>query len=229
MGHRTLKLARLLKPLAFYFFLGVSSFMLLEILLRLGFGLGNPVLSQRDSVLNGGSFTDQRNIITELLKANLTNAGTSVEVLNASAGSWAIENRIAYVRAFGTFDSDAIVLQVGTSDLIQPTSTGVVVGNLDFPDRPALLAIQEGWIRYIQPRLKGVLGQRAYASTPASPLPIRRFDGSRISKTNEAARSMDSSTASAEHSSSGSLYAKQGRHLSCSQHSKIQTAIFSKA
>jgi lysophospholipase L1-like esterase len=109
------------------------------------------ILVVGDSVINGGVMLDQSETVTEQLRSRL---GTSVEVLNASAGSWAIENRIGYLQEFGTFQSDAIIFQVGTSDLIQPTSTGEMIGaNQNFPNRRPWSALGEGWSRYLEPAL----------------------------------------------------------------------------
>ncbi|MCG8367353.1 MAG: SGNH/GDSL hydrolase family protein [Pseudanabaenales cyanobacterium] len=192
-----------MKPFAKYWIPGfaIATFITAEGLLRLGFGLGNPILvqadpetgyhfqpnqkitrfgrkveynqySQRseqvtgdkpqgivrilmtgDSVLNGGSPTDQTQTISELLEAKIQNAGVSVEVLNASAGSWGIGNQLGYLRKFGAFASDVVILQIGAHDLLQSTSTGNVVGHHPgYPDQAPLLAIQEVITRYIWPR-----------------------------------------------------------------------------
>ncbi len=178
-----------------------------ELGLRVGFGLGNPVLlqadaytgyrfqpnqrvvrfgkhisynqfSQRsqpialskppsvlrllmvgDSVLNGGNPTDQAETITELFQTLLQSTGQPAEVLNASAGSWGIGNQLGYLRQFGIFDSDAVVLQIGSHDLYQPTSTSEKLGHdPNFPDRRPWLATQELWVRYLLPRLHQQFG-----------------------------------------------------------------------
>lgn len=179
---------------------GIAILVAAELILRLGFGLGNPVLSQADtytgyrfqpnqkllrfgkrieynqysqrsesislqkpqgtfrilmvgdSVLNGGNPTDQTQIVTELLEAKIEALGRSAEVLNASAGSWGIGNQLGYLQEFGTFESDAVILQIGTHDLTQPTSTSDRVGHdPSYPDRLPLLAIQESVTRYVLP------------------------------------------------------------------------------
>lgn len=176
-----------------------------EIVLRIGLGLGNPVLSQADSytgyrfqpnqklsrfgkrieynqysqrsnpitpeklqgtlrilmvgdsVLNGGSPTDQAQIISERLKSKLQTTGKSIEVLNASAGSWGIGNQLGYLREFGTFQSDAVILQIGTHDLTQPTSKSDRVGHdPNYPTHPSMLAMQEAIVRYALPNLSGI-------------------------------------------------------------------------
>lgn len=199
-----------------------------ELGLRLGFGLGTPVLvqadpktgyrfqpnqnifrfgkkiqynqySQRsepitpqktpgklrilmigDSVLNGGNPTDQKQTITELFEAKLAASRHPAEVLNASAGSWGIGNQLGYLRQFGTFNANAVILQIGTHDLIQPTSTSVVVGHHPaFPTHLPLLAIQDAWTRYAWPNLALKLGLNSsgadFAASPTANEPDRQF------------------------------------------------------
>jgi len=87
----------------------------------------------------------------------------SVEALNTSAGSWGIGNLKAYVDRFGLFHSDAVVLQIGTHDLLQTTSTSEVVGqHPSYPNKNPTLAVQELWERdlwprYLRPHLKPYL------------------------------------------------------------------------
>ncbi len=180
----------------------VTVLAIIELVLRLGYGLGNPVLlqtdaytgyrfqpnqqvvrfgkriqynqfSQRsdpitipkpadvlrililgDSVINGGAPIDQTETTTELLEAMIRAKGRSIEVLNASAGSWGIGNQLGYLQQFGTLDSDAVVLEIGAHDLYQPTSTSQRVGkDPDYPDRRPWLALQELWVRYLLPRV----------------------------------------------------------------------------
>jgi lysophospholipase L1-like esterase len=107
-----------------------------------------------DSIINGGTLTDQTQTISELLKARLATKRQSVEVLNASAGSWSISSRLGYLRKFGTFESDATIVQIGTDDLTQPPSSSALIGHdPSYPDQPPLLAIQEVLTRYAWPRL----------------------------------------------------------------------------
>ena len=116
------------------------------------------ILMVGDSIINGGNLTDQTQTITALFERRLASSRISAEVLNASAGSWAIRNRLEYLRKFGTFESDAVIVQIGTDDLTQPTSTSDRVGHDPFyPDQPPLLAIQEAWTRYAWPKLGKLL------------------------------------------------------------------------
>ncbi|TVQ52991.1 MAG: SGNH/GDSL hydrolase family protein [Spirulina sp. DLM2.Bin59] len=194
----------------------LSGVLLIELGLRWGFGLGNPVLSMADeatgyrfqphqrvmrfgnemiynaysqrsgpvvmpkpadqlrilmigdSVLNGGTLTDQADIITEALQTRLKATGINAKVLNASAGSWGIGNQWGYLQSFGTFDSDLLILQIGTHDLIQPTSRGDRVGvDFNYPDRRPLLALQEVWQRYLYPPMARRWGWPLPAEIPA--------------------------------------------------------------
>lgn len=123
------------------------------------------ILMVGDSVLNGGNPIDQKQIITEQLEAKLKASGKPTEVLNASAGSWGIGNHLGYLKEFGTFDSDAVILQIGTHDLTQPTSTSERVGkDPNYPNHPPLLAIQEAFIRYIAPRLFGNINLNPFSN-----------------------------------------------------------------
>ncbi|MEG3849633.1 SGNH/GDSL hydrolase family protein [Microcoleus sp. herbarium19] len=115
------------------------------------------ILMLGDSVLNGNNTTDQNETIPELFEAHLLGLKKQVEVLNASAGSWGIGNQLGYIRKFGTFESDAVILQIGTHDLVQPTSSSAGVGNDPLmPNRKPLLAIQEALDRHIMPKLSSI-------------------------------------------------------------------------
>lgn len=172
---------------------------LLEVLLRLSFGFGNPLLyladpqigyllapnqnvrrvgnrivineySMRcgtvspkpeintlrvfmvgDSIVNGGWWTDQRNILSEVV-AQSYQGSRSLEVLNASANSWCPRNELAYLQRFGLFNSDAVVLVINTDDLFGTAPTSLVVGrDRNYPDRKPISAIAEVIDRYILP------------------------------------------------------------------------------
>ena len=112
------------------------------------------ILMTEDSVLNGGNPTDQSNIITELFENKLTTSNHPAEVLNASAGSWGIGNQQGYLNKFGTFNSNAVILQIGSHDLLQPTSTSERVGKSPaYPNQAPLLALQEAVSRYTLPKI----------------------------------------------------------------------------
>jgi hypothetical protein len=79
------------------------------------------VLMLGDSIVNGGWWTDQTELLSLKLQGVLL-ALTSgdfqqVEVLNASANSWGPRNELGYVLRFGTFDSQIVLLVLNTDDL----------------------------------------------------------------------------------------------------------------
>lgn len=138
------------------------------------------ILMTGDSILNGGNPTDQKQTITELFESKLSALGYRAEVLNASAGSWGVGNQLAYLRKFGLFNSDAVIIVIGTNDLAQPTSTSAPVGkDPAFPDRPPLLATQEVWSRYAWPKILAMLhvssGTADFPITPNSDEPTQQF------------------------------------------------------
>ncbi len=135
------------------------------------------ILAIGDSVLNGGAPTDQKQTITEILEAKLVAAGYPAEVLNASAGSWGIGNHQGYLRKFGTFNSDAVILEIGTNDLAQPTSSSDRVGHdPNYPNQRPPLAIAEAVTRYAWPQLSGLFGfSSGSAEIPTSFDPDRQF------------------------------------------------------
>lgn len=144
------------------------------------------ILMLGDSLLNGGSLCDQPNTISEQWEKQLaqetwgwlSNVGnlppvsevlnTSVpEVLNASAASWGIANEWEYLRCFGTFQSNGVVLMIGTHDLTQEKSTSQVLGSRDYPTAGFVTAWEEVLSRYV--------GRKSYSPRPAnsaaSPVP----------------------------------------------------------
>jgi lysophospholipase L1-like esterase len=127
------------------------------------------ILMIGDSVLNGNNTTDQKETIPELFEARLLGIKKQVEVLNASAGSWGIGNQLGYIRKFGTFESDAVILQIGTHDLLQPPSSIPGVGNHPrMLNRKPLLAIQEVFEKYVMPQLSSVFVSNSPAGVPVS-------------------------------------------------------------
>lgn len=112
------------------------------------------VLCIGDSITYGGSQTDQALTYPYKLQEQLNqNSQTKFQVLNASAGGWAIANQEAYLRRFGIYNSQIVVLQMATHDLFQPKTSGDMVGKTqNYPDRKPLLALEEGLFRYFLPR-----------------------------------------------------------------------------
>lgn len=71
------------------------------------------ILVLGDSVLNGGSLTDQADLATTI--ATIEDADRFYA--NISAGSWGPANQLAYLQEFGTFNADAAILVLNAGDL----------------------------------------------------------------------------------------------------------------
>ena len=96
-----------------------------------------------DSITYGTTQVDQAEIFTELVRRSLVaSTRRQVEVLNASAGAWAISNELAYVKSRGLFDSDVLVVVINRGDLSQPFSTVQEVGGQVYFEKP-LFALGE--------------------------------------------------------------------------------------
>jgi len=113
------------------------------------------VLVIGDSVVNGGAPTDDSELATTLLQTRLSaSLGRPVFVGNVSAGSWGPPNELAYVKRFGWFDADAAVVVYNSADYADaPTFERLVGVAVEMPDHRPLLALEEGFTRYLLPRL----------------------------------------------------------------------------
>jgi GDSL-like Lipase/Acylhydrolase family len=133
------------------------------------------VLLLGDSIANGGWWTDQADIISEMLARELQQGANSpssklagdeisptqcpmpngpcpVEVLNASANSWGPRNELAYLQRFGTFDAQVVILIINTDDLFAIAPNSMVVGrDRNYPAQKPPLAILEAINRYLLP------------------------------------------------------------------------------
>ncbi|MEM9347276.1 MAG: hypothetical protein AAGB26_11740 [Planctomycetota bacterium] len=109
------------------------------------------VLVLGDSVINGGSLTDQDELATEILKARLSQELDGiVQVGNISTGSWGPANLLAYIEKYGLFDADAVVLVISSQDATDvPTFTPRVGVSSSFPDQTPFFALQEAISRYL--------------------------------------------------------------------------------
>ncbi|WP_425432558.1 SGNH/GDSL hydrolase family protein [Hydrococcus rivularis] len=106
------------------------------------------ILLLGDSIANGAWWTDQAQTISaaiaQQLQTNLPQPFQMVEVLNASANSWGPRNQLAYLKRFGTFDSQIVVLLLNTDDLFATAPTSLLVGrDPNYPDRKPYSAIGE--------------------------------------------------------------------------------------
>ncbi|NEP10764.1 MAG: SGNH/GDSL hydrolase family protein [Symploca sp. SIO1A3] len=124
------------------------------------------ILILGDSVANGAWWTDQQQTISALLATQLEALirGSSkeslshktfferVEVLNASANSWGPRNELAYLKRFGTFEAQVVVLLLNTDDLFAMIPSSAAVGrDRNYPAHKPPLALVEVFSRYVLP------------------------------------------------------------------------------
>jgi hypothetical protein len=114
------------------------------------------VIVMGDSVINGGSQTDQSQLATSILQGQLQDdLKRPVVVGNVSAGSWGPPNMLAYAKRYGFFDADVIVIVLSSHDYADaPTSAPVVGTSPTMPDRSPALALTDALERYVLPRLR---------------------------------------------------------------------------
>lgn len=118
------------------------------------------ILKIGDSVINGGAHIDQDSLSSTLLEHRLSEEfHFPVRVLNISAQSWGPDNAFAYLKKYGDFEADMIVLVFSSHDLHDNMHHQPVVGQkLAWPNEQPLLAITDAWSRYIWPAVKTKLG-----------------------------------------------------------------------
>ncbi|WP_425428914.1 SGNH/GDSL hydrolase family protein [Aphanothece hegewaldii] len=106
-----------------------------------------------DSIANGGWWTDQHETISSLLEKQLKNPKLSqynqIQVLNASANSWGPRNQLAYLKRYGFFESQVVILLLNTDDFFSGMPNSEAVGkDINYPDHKPALAINELYRRY---------------------------------------------------------------------------------
>jgi lysophospholipase L1-like esterase len=112
------------------------------------------ILCVGDSITNGGTRVGQADTYPGLLERMLRERGHTVEVFNASAGGWALENEAGWVAQHGIFAAHVVMLQVATHDLFQRMAGSHLVDlNPSFSSAPPPLALLGVWRRVVMPRL----------------------------------------------------------------------------
>lgn len=110
------------------------------------------ILFLGDSVTYGTSRVDQARLFTQILQRDLPAiVHRPVEILNASAGAWAIDNELSYLRSRGTFHARLVLLVLNSGDPTQPRAQITDVG-ADTTLKHSDTAIGEVWSRWIAPR-----------------------------------------------------------------------------
>ncbi|HWB19020.1 MAG TPA: SGNH/GDSL hydrolase family protein [Phycisphaerales bacterium] len=138
------------------------------------------ILVVGDSVVNGGSQTDQSKLATSILQNRLHDElNRPVVVGNISAGSWGPPNQLAYIDRFGVFDADAVAIVFSSHDAADvPTFAPF---GADAPEHSPILALQEIVQRYrpIVMQKLGLAGTSpGNAKSPRDPLDEKDRDES---------------------------------------------------
>ena len=111
------------------------------------------VLGFGDSVINGGTLTDQDSLATTIVENNIKSEASGFRFLNISAGSWGPDNCAAYLKKHGSFNAKMIVLMVSSHDAHDNmTFENVVDVHEAYPGKQYPLATAELTLKYLIPR-----------------------------------------------------------------------------
>jgi hypothetical protein len=129
------------------------------------------ILKIGDSVINGGTPTDQDSLASTLLENQLSEEyHKNIRVLNISAGSWGPDNAAAYIKKYGNFECKMMVLVFSSHDLYDNMEHEKIVGlNVNYPDKKPFCAIMEVLNRYLIPRIQEKFSLGAYAPSKLNP------------------------------------------------------------
>lgn len=123
------------------------------------------VLVVGDSIINGGAHTDQQALATTLLEHKLAESlDRPVVVANIAAGSWGPPNVLAYLRRFGLFDADVVVIVLNSADYADAPTFGPLGSGR--PQRKPVLALQELRDKYVPRYFKKNLGLQGEKQPP---------------------------------------------------------------
>jgi len=111
------------------------------------------ILLMGDSVVLGGSLTDNDSLASTLLEKRLFRTlNRRVRVLNIAAGSWGPDNVAAYLTKYGLFDADLMCLVASSHDAHDNMTHADIVGiDPNLPKEQYDWALEELWERYLYP------------------------------------------------------------------------------
>ncbi len=111
------------------------------------------ILKIGDSVVNGGSLTDNDSLASTLLENKLSATfKCKVRVLNIAAGSWGPDNAFAYIQKYGSFNAKQMVLVFSSHDLYDNMEHEKIVDiDPSYPSGKPFSALTEVFARYIYP------------------------------------------------------------------------------
>jgi hypothetical protein len=97
-----------------------------------------------DSTLYGGSYVDQPKLYSRLLEDRLRRAagGRPVEVMAIGVNAWGPFHELGYLKRFGTFDADLVMVNLPILDIYRPQYGLSEVPFFRF-DQPPRLALEE--------------------------------------------------------------------------------------
>ena len=114
------------------------------------------ILKFGDSIINGGSQTDNDSLASTILEDELTEQfHSSIRVLNVGANSWGPDNAFAYLNKYGNFNASMIVLVFSSHDLYDNMHHQKVVGvHPAWPKEQPFSAVTDGFFKYLIPWIK---------------------------------------------------------------------------
>jgi len=109
------------------------------------------ILGLGDSIINGGTQTDQDSLATSLFGEHFPH----YQMLNISAGSWGPDNCAAYLSQYGSFGAETVILFVSSHDAYDNMRFETIVGeHPSYPSSQYKLAWAELFGRYIIPKIE---------------------------------------------------------------------------
>jgi hypothetical protein len=137
------------------------------------------VLVVGDSVVAGGVKIDQAELATELLKGLLEHQlNRRVVVGNVAAGGWGPPNQLAYLRRFGFFDADCVVLLLSSGDY------GDAPGDQSKLGADHAFPVEKPWSALV------ALGERGISSTGRNARHAERLSQERPADRDDVTRAM---------------------------------------
>lgn len=111
------------------------------------------ILKIGDSIINGGSQTDQDSLASSILEKQLSEEfARNIRVLNVGANSWGPDNAFEYVKKYGRFGSSMIVMVFSSHDLYDRMHHQKVVGHHPaWPKDKPFCALSDGFFKYFVP------------------------------------------------------------------------------
>ncbi|MBK9593055.1 MAG: hypothetical protein IPO32_16665 [Crocinitomicaceae bacterium] len=115
-----------------------------------------------DSVLNGGTKLDQKEVLSSLLEVKLSeHYGCEIATFNISAGSWGPQNAYNFLQTYIDFEFDAMVLLFSSHDYHDNMHFRKVVGvEPAWPVDQPYLATTDLFTGYLIPKFNSWFGKR---------------------------------------------------------------------